>query len=81
MNGDSSANSPTCRRMVRTLHDISEETPVVVLFRSLELIYLQNQQASSIEKLSALRRHSDQLVTVINTDTEFDKKRIAFYIT
>jgi hypothetical protein len=66
-------------RMVCTLQDITEETPVTGLFASLELIYLQDQPASSVEKFVALRKHSGHLVTVVNSETEFDE-RLESYI-
>jgi hypothetical protein len=67
-------------RMVRTLQDITEEAQVAGLFASLELIFLQDQPVSSIENFVTLRKHSGHVVTVVNTQTEFDE-RFKFYVT
>ena len=64
--------SELANRMARTLQDITNER-VVGLFPSLELICLQDQPDSSIEKIVALRKLSGHPVTVVNTETEFDK--------
>jgi hypothetical protein len=66
--------------MVRTLQDITEETQVTGLSASLELIFLQDKPASSIENFVALRKRSGHVVTVVNTQTEFDE-RLESYIT
>jgi hypothetical protein len=67
-------------RMVRTLQDITEETQVAGLFASLELIFLQDEPASSIENFVALRKQSGHILTVVNTQTEFDE-RLKSYVT
>jgi hypothetical protein len=66
--------------MVHTLKDITEETQVVGLFASLDLIFLQDEPASSIENFVALRKQSGHTVTVVNTQTEFDE-RLKSYVT
>jgi hypothetical protein len=66
--------------MVRTLRDITEETAVTGLLASLELLCLRDQPASSIENFVALRKHSSHLVTVVDTEAEFDE-RLESYIT
>ena len=65
-------------RMARTLEDLIEER-VVELFPFLELILLQGQPASSIEKFVALRQLSGHFVTVVDCEEEF-YKRLDSYI-
>ena len=59
--------------MARTLEDVTDER-IVGLFPSLGLICLQDQPESSIEKIVALRKLSGRTVTVVDTETEFDKR-------
>ena len=55
------------------LEDIARET-VAVALPSLELIYLADQPASSVEKFVASRRLSNHPVTVVETNMVFDEK-------
>ena len=55
------------------LEDIAWEIVAEVLL-SLDLIYLEGQSASAIEKFVTARRLSDCPVTVVNTKMEFDEK-------
>ena len=48
-------------------------------FPSLDLIFLKEQPASSVEKFLASRKFSGRLVTVVDTETEFDE-RVKSYI-
>jgi hypothetical protein len=66
--------------MARTLQDITEETPITGLFASLELLFLQDEPAPSIENFVALRKQSGHTVTVVYTQTEFDES-LKSYIT
>jgi hypothetical protein len=60
------------------LEDIAGETVAEVL-PFLDLIYLEGQPASSVEKFVAARQLSDRPVAVIDTETEF-KKGVEFYV-
>jgi len=60
-------------RMAFTLEDLTDER-VVGLFQFLELIFLQGQPASSIEKFVALRQLSGHPVIVVDSKEEFDKR-------
>ena len=55
------------------LEDITWETVAEVL-PSLDLIYLADQLASSVEKFVASHRLSDRPVIVVETKMEFDEK-------
>ena len=59
------------------LEDIAEEMVTEVL-PSLDLIYLEDQQASSIDKFVAARRLSGHPVTVVDTKTEFYERISSF---
>jgi hypothetical protein len=61
------------------LEDITGQMVAEVL-PSLDLIYLADQPASSIEKFVAARRLSDRPVTVVKSHTEF-KERLKSYVT
>jgi len=47
---------------------------VAEVFPSLDLIFLEDQPASSIEEFVASRWLSDHPVTVVDTETEFHEK-------
>ena len=57
------------------LEDIDSEG-VAQALPSLDLIYLSDQQTSSIEKFITAREPSGRSVTVVETPTEFEKKNI-----
>ncbi len=59
--------------VAHALEDTTGEMVAEVL-PSLDLIYLAGQPASSIEKFVAARQFSDRPVTVVDTDTEFNKR-------
>ncbi|KAH8981992.1 hypothetical protein EDB86DRAFT_2834598 [Lactarius hatsudake] len=57
------------------LEDITTDSEMVTeLLPSLDLICVEGQPASSIEKFVTARRLSGHPVTVINTGTEFDRR-------
>ena len=66
-------SSSLASQMARTLEDVTDER-IPGLFPSLGLICLQDHPESSIEKIVALRRLSGLPVTVVNTESEFDKR-------
>ena len=61
------------------LEDITEET-VAEALPSLDLIYLEGQKASSIEKFVAVRQLNGRPVIVIDTETEFDERFESYYV-
>ena len=56
------------------------EHMVAGAFPSLDLIFLEGQPASSVEKFLASCRSSGRLVTVVDPGTEFDERVESFYI-
>ena len=56
-----------------SLEEITEDMVADVL-PSLDLIYLEGQPASTVEKFVIARRHSDHPVTVLDTQLEFDER-------
>ena len=61
------------RRIAFALEDINVEMAAEVL-PSLDLVYLEGQLASSVEKFVAARQISDRPVTVIDAKVEFSKR-------
>jgi len=61
------------RRVAPVLENITEEM-VAEVFPSLDLICLESQPASSVEKFVAARRLSGRPVTVVNNRAEFNQR-------
>ena len=60
------------------LEGITAEMVAVVL-PSLELIFLEDQPSSSIEKFDSARRVSGRPITVVHSEEEFDKRLEAYF--
>jgi hypothetical protein len=61
------------------LEYITVEEIVAAVSPSLGLIQLQDQPSSSIEKFIAVRRLGGRPITVIDSETEFDKRIEAYF--
>ncbi|KAH8981993.1 hypothetical protein EDB86DRAFT_3086579 [Lactarius hatsudake] len=66
------------RRVALALEDIVAEMAAELL-PSLDLICVEGQPASSIEKFVTARRVSGRPVTVIDTEIEFDKRLVSYF--
>ena len=66
-------------RVAHILEDITAEEMVAAVLPSLELISLQDQPLSSIEKFAAVRRLGGRPITVINSEAEFDERIKAYF--
>ncbi|KAH9169987.1 hypothetical protein EDB89DRAFT_2244339 [Lactarius sanguifluus] len=61
----------------RALEDIAEVTATEVL-PALELLCLEDQPMSSVDRFIAIRRDSGRLVTIVGTKEEFEKRLEAY---